>query len=303
MTAWRFAPLAVTVLVFVLLFLRVPFRRFADALAAAPLAPFAALMASFSVVYFLVDTFVLSRLLRWFHVPVAYRELLPLRASTYLVSLVNTQLGQGAVALYVQRRFGTPLAEIASTIGLLALLEVTQLAGFAAAGMIAFASDVPGGLLLAPLVVVAFWLVLFGVARSGGATLATVREHPLFRTFRRVTAARCLAILALKASVFALSIVVHRAALGLFGIDIPLARLFAFLPIVFLVAALPVTVAHLGTSQAAWVFFFHPYAPEADLLAYSLASHLTFMLANAALGVLFLPRAYADLSGSAAPPG
>jgi hypothetical protein len=56
-----------------------------------------------------------------------------------------------------------------------------------------------------------------------------------------------------------------------------------------------VTVAHLGTSQAAWIFFFNDYAREADLLAYSLASHLTFMLANGTLGLVFLPKAYADL--------
>jgi hypothetical protein len=65
--------------------------------------------------------------------------------------------------------------------------------------------------------------------------------------------------------------------------------------VVFLVAALPITVAHLGTSQAAWIFFFSSYASEADLLAYSLVSHLTFMLANGTFGVFFLPKAYSDL--------
>src|SRR5262249_29126432 len=68
-----------------------------------------------------------------------------------------------------------------------------------------------------------------------------------------------------------------------------------FLPTIFMVAALPVTVAHLGTSQAAWIFFFNDYVPEADLLAYSLAAHLTFMLANGTLGAVFLPKAYVDL--------
>ena len=52
--------------------------------------------------------------------------------------------------------------------------------------------------------------------------------------------------------------------------DIPLLQLLTFLPLVFMIGALPVTVAHLGTSQAAWIFFFSDYAAEADLLAYSL---------------------------------
>src|SRR5205823_11021844 len=88
---------------------------------------------------------------------------------------------------------------------------------------------------------------------------------------------------------------VHSLALPLFGIHVPILRLLAFLPIVFMVAALPLTVAHLGTSQAAWIYFFNDYAAEADLLAYSLAAHLTFMLANGTLGLIFLPKAYADL--------
>ena len=37
------------------------------------------------------------------------------------------------------------------------------------------------------------------------------------------------------------------------------------------------------------------WQPAAELLAYSLVSHLTFMLANGTFGVLFLPKAYSDL--------
>jgi hypothetical protein len=63
------------------------------------------------------------------------------------------------------------------------------------------------------------------------------------------------------------------------------------------VGALPVTVAHLGTTQAAWIYFHGEAAEASALLAYSLAAHLTFMLGNAALGTIFLPRAYRELFG------
>jgi hypothetical protein len=49
-------------------------------------------------------------------------------------------------------------------------------------------------------------------------------------------------------------------------------------------------VAHLGTSQAAWVLFFAGSAPEATILAYSIAAHFTFMFCNGLIGLLFLPR-------------
>jgi hypothetical protein len=62
-----------------------------------------------------------------------------------------------------------------------------------------------------------------------------------------------------------------------------------------MIAALPITVARLGTTQAAWVFFFGAYADAPTLLAFSLAAHLTFAATRALLGVAFLPWAYADL--------
>jgi hypothetical protein len=57
-----------------------------------------------------------------------------------------------------------------------------------------------------------------------------------------------------------------------------------------------VTVAHLGTTQAAWVFFFGGYAAAPQLLAFSLAAHLVFSATRALLGVAWLPVAYGDLA-------
>lgn len=72
-------------------------------------------------------------------------------------------------------------------------------------------------------------------------------------------------------------------------------QMLAFLPVIFMLAALPITIAHLGTTQAAWIFFFGSYAPAPRLLAFSLAAHLTFMSTRALLGLVLLPRAYHDL--------
>jgi hypothetical protein len=286
-------PFVATALVFVVIFLRIPFGRLVDALRQAELGPFLALMGAFSLAYFAIDTLVLLKMIRWFHAPIRYRDLLPVRASTYVVSIVNTQLAQGALALYLHRRFATPLADVTGTVVTLILLEVTQLVIFATGGMLAFARDVPPGLFSAPAALVFVWIALIVTIR-GPWTKGLAKTAPL-KTFRSATVRQLLVILALKGSTFLIALAVHRAALPLFGIHIPTLRLCAFLPIVFMVAALPLTVAHLGTSQAAWIYFFNDYAPAANLLAYSLAAHLTFMLANGTLGVVFLPRAYTDL--------
>ena len=296
-TAWgRGVPVALTVVIFLLIFWRIPFGAFWQALSRAQLLPFVALMGSFSLCFFLLDTFVLSKLIRWFHGPLPYRELLPVRAVTYLVSIINTQLAQGALALYIHRRFRTPLAQITSTVALMILLETTNLILFATVGFIAFPGGAPLSLLALPLALALLWLLLMSLARGKLGVLGQrLSGSVLLSTFRRARWRHCAVILGLKGAVFFLALLVHNQALALFGIEIPLARLMTFLPVVFLMGALPITVAHLGTSQAAWIFFFSSYAPAADLLAYSLVSHLTFMLANGTFGVLFLPKAYRDL--------
>jgi Lysylphosphatidylglycerol synthase TM region len=296
-SAWaQGVPVALTVVIFLLIFWRIPFGAFWNAFAGARILPFLALMGSFALCFFLLDTFVLSRLIRWFHGPLPYRDLLPVRAVTYLVSILNTQLAQAALALYIHRRFRTPLAQITSTVALMILLEATNLILFATVGAIAFPGGAPLSLLALPLVLGVVWLLLMGLARGKlGALSQRLSDSVLLSTFRRVRPRHGAIILGLKGSVFCLALLVHSQALTFFGIDIPLVRLVTFLPVVFLVAALPITVAHLGTSQAAWIFFFSSYASEADLLAYSLVSHVTFMLANGTFGVLFLPKAYGDL--------
>ena len=100
---------------------------------------------------------------------------------------------------------------------------------------------------------------------------------------------------------FFVSLVLHYQAAAAFGIHIPFGTLLTFLPVIFMVAALPITVAHLGSTQALWILFFSQYAPTPRLLAFSLAAHLTFMLMNALIGLAFLRRAARELAPDAPP--
>ena len=176
-TAWaRGVPVALTVAIFLIIFWRIPFGAFWQALSRAQLLPFLALMGSFSLCFFLLDTFVLSKLIRWFHGPLPYRELLPVRAVTYLVSIINTQLAQGALALYIHRRFRTPLAQITSTVALMILLETTNLILFATVGFLAFPGGVPLSLLALPLVLAMVWLLLISLARGKLGVLEPTTE-------------------------------------------------------------------------------------------------------------------------------
>jgi hypothetical protein len=63
------------------------------------------------------------------------------------------------------------------------------------------------------------------------------------------------------------------------------------------VAALPISLGHLGTTQAAWLWFFASQ-PPARLLAFSLAAHLSFSVVRGGLGLVFMPAVYRHLSAS-----
>ena len=59
------------------------------------------LMIAYSGFYFLIDTLVVTRALNWFVAPIRYRDLLPVRASAYIISIFNEQIGKGAMAWYL----------------------------------------------------------------------------------------------------------------------------------------------------------------------------------------------------------
>jgi hypothetical protein len=139
----------------------------------------------------------------------------------------------------------------------------------------------------------------FAHARRNASVRTWINQSRAASISRSFVAARPIdyaIILAIKAPSFALAVLAQHFALGLYGITIPFVKLVLFLPLVFLAAALPIAVAHLGTSQAAWLLFFSGNAPEAKILAYSLAAHFTFMLCNGLFGLLFLPYASRELS-------
>ena len=267
-------------------------------LAAADWGRYLLLMAPYSVLYFLVDTFVVRQAVSWFNVPVRYRDILPVRATTYILSLVNTQLGQGGLALYLHRRHGLPFWEITGTVVLLAFVEVSMLAFYSFVGAVAGGELGRGAPLwvygaLAAYLVVHLWYF----SRPRGGALGRAR---LLTAFRQARPGHYLRLLLYKTPNLLAAATVHWLALPLFGMQVPFTTLLAFLPLVFFFAALPIAAAHLGPSQMAWVYFFGDLAPAAGLMAYSLAAHLIFMLMNALIGLCFLRRAAAELGAGRA---
>src|SRR5262245_18546090 len=278
---------ALTIGIFALILRRVPFSALTAALRDADYRTFLALMIPNTLFYFAWDTLVLTVVIRWFHGSVPYRDLLPVRASSYVVGFFNTNLGRGALAAYLCRRLRAPFLELGSTVIFLLLTEYTQLVLWSMLGLIGFRADVSRSLVGVAAAVAIFWVVV--------RVALAPRTWSIVRTFHLATFRQYIEIIALRAPMFLVSLCLHYYAAHAFGIHIPFVQMLTFLPVIFMLAALPVTVAHLGTTQAAWIFFFGQYAAAPRLLAFSLAAHLVFASTRALLGVLWLPTAYFDL--------
>ena len=276
-----------TAAIFALILRRVPLPALAAALRGADYRLFLALMIPNALFYFAWDTLVLTVVIGWFHGAVPYRRLLPVRAASYAVGFFNTNLGRGAMAAYLSRRLHAPFLELGSTVIFLVLTEYTQLVIWAMLGLLGLRAEVSRSLLAVAAGVALFWLVV--------RWLLAPRDWSISRTFHLATPARYAQIVLLRAPMFLVSLAVHYYAARAFGIEIPFLPMLTFLPVIFMLAALPVTVAHLGTTQAAWIFFFGHYAPIPRLLAFSLAAHFVFSVTRAMLGVAWLPAAYFDL--------
>ena len=88
------------------------------------------------------------------------------------------------------------------------------------------------------------------------------------------------------------AVIVYTFALDLFQVEVSLGQMLAFLPVIFLAAALPLPF-HAG-ALVLWTVLFPDY-PE--VAAFSLVMHTFFVVFNATIGVMFLPRANRELFG------
>ena len=261
-----------------------------------------AVMMPYSVFFFLVDSHVTWRIVRWFNAPnIKFLDMLPIRASAYILSLVNEQVGKGAMTLYLYRRHNVPGWEALSSMLILGLMEIYQLLFFSAIGVFLFYGMVQDASTLLPLdrilpavfTVAALYLPIH-IAYFRGKLLpsSTVKDKPILIAFRKARPIHYLLIVLFKAPNLLGAVVVYTIALDLFNVDVAFGVMFAFLPVIFLAAALPLPF-HAG-ALLLWTVLFPDY-PEVG--AFSLVMHTFFVLFNAGIGVLFLPKANKELFG------
>lgn len=258
------------------------------------------LMIPYSIVFFLIDTHATWRVIKWFNTSeIKFTNVLPIRASAYILSLVNEQVGKGAMSLYLLQRHKVPVWKAVSSMILLGIVEIYQLLLFSAIGVFFYydlvteASTVlPLTTILGSVYLIAFLYFPFHILYFNGSILKSsgLRDRQIFHSLRQASLTDYILILLCKAPNLLAAVVIYTLALDLFSVDVGFEQMLAFLPVIFIAAALPLPF-HAG-ALLLWVVLF-PAFPEVGV--FSLVMHTFFVSFNAVIGLVFLPRANKEL--------
>lgn len=257
--------------------------------------PWLGLMLAYSCFYFLVDTRVTTSALNWFlEKQIRYRDILPIRASAYIISIFSEQIGKGAMAYYLNRRHGVPGWEVGSVMLFIMFCEVFYLLTWAGIGYAFGRERLPDAFGLIP------WMVLGGAAllvvwvayfRGAVAPGNGLRDKRILHAFRMARPWHYAAFLVLRSPALIGAGVVYTIALRLFGVPASFFALFPYLPVIFFAATVPTPMR--AAAITSWVVLF----PEnvGQMAAFGFVQHNFFVLFNALLGLLFWPRARREL--------
>ena len=255
-----------------------------------------ALMIPYCFLYLVLDSLVVWSVINWFNVKIRYADILPIRASAYILSLVNEQVSKGAIAVYLNRRDGVPGWEVGSSMLFLMFCEYYSLILWGTIGVMVRWSNIQPVFHTIPWIALgsAVFFVLFHLFFTGkiGSGIA-LRERPIFRAFRLAKVWQYGAVILMRAPLVIAGVIVYTLALRLFGGTVSFGEILGYLPVIFFGAAIPGPMHSVAILF--WVLLF-PDKPG-QMTAFGFVMHNFFIFFNAGVGLLFLRRATREMFG------
>lgn len=256
--------------------------------------PWLLLMVGYSLLYFFVDTLVVTKALNWFIADIKFKDIMPIRASAYIISIFNEQIGKGAMAYYLNKRDQIPGWEVGSVMLFIMFCEIFYLLIWATVGYAIGGDSLPQVFGLIPYialgasVVLILWISYFqGLFLSGN----TFRDRRIFHAFRQAKPWHYGAFFLLRSPALLGAVIVYTVALNLFGVDASFITLMPYLPVIFFAAAVPTPMR--AAAITFWVILFPDN--EGQMAAFGFVQHNFFILFNAAIGLVFWRRAQREL--------
>ena len=248
--------------------------------------PWLGLMICYSLFYFFIDTLVVTKALNWFISDIKYKDIMPVRASAYIISIFNEQVGKGAMAFYLNKRHQIPGWEVGSVMLFIMFCEIFYLLVWASIGFFFGGDSLPAAFSIMPYismgaaVVLIVWILYFQ-----GTILPNnnFREKKILHAFNQAKPYHYLMFFLLRSPALLAAIIVYTVALNLFGVDASFMTLLPFLPVIFFAAAVPTPMR--AAAITFWVILFPEN--EGQMAAFGFVQHNFFILFNAAIGLIF----------------
>lgn len=256
--------------------------------------PWLGLMVCYSLFYFFIDTLVVTKAMNWFISDIKYKDILPVRASAYIISIFNEQVGKGAMAFYLNKRHQIPGWEVGSVMLFIMFSEIFYLLVWASIGFAVGGDSLPEVFAIMPFisagaaVFFVIWVLYFQ-----GTILPNnkFREKKILHAFNKARPWHYMAFFFLRSPALLAAIIVYTIALNLFGVEASFITLLPFLPVIFFAAAVPTPMR--AAAITFWVILFPDN--EGQMAAFGFVQHNFFILFNAAIGLIFWRKAQKDL--------
>lgn len=261
------------------------------------------------------DTLAMYHVFRGFGLRLKFVDLYTIRAATYTLAVINYHAGQLGIIGFLHRTSKVPLSRASAYILFIVGIWVGLLMIFASGGAL-FGG--PKGQAMLPVLglfavgVVIYWAMLRWPPKILLSPPAHTPDHSFFgRLWRRALrligklweplhemgVVGHLKALVVRMPHLAILLIWHFIALRCFRIQVPFHIAMLYLPVVFAVAALPISVQGLGTAQVVARYYFSEFAApgigggDEAVLAYSLSMTAISTASNLIMGLLFLRRA------------
>jgi hypothetical protein len=239
---------------------------------------------------YLADSFAIWRTFGWFLTKLSFVEVLVVRGATYLLAMVNYAVGQGAIVYFVNRSRGVPMTRGTGAVLLVMGINVLLLLMLATIGL-AYAPSVPKAITTVLIVAyagLAFYVVLLLWKP------AFLTSRPVFDVLLNAGVGGHLRALVIRIPHLFSLLLYSYLSLRAFNIRVPIAQALLYLPIVYFIAVLPISIQGLGTTQIAWKVLFAQYAPGppevqvATIVACSLFAQAVALAVQSLLGLACL---------------
>jgi uncharacterized membrane protein YbhN (UPF0104 family) len=291
---WKRAwPWVVGIAIIAVIAVRMPFETFRVAIQEGPHVSLAAINVLVIAVVLATDTFATWTTLIAVRIRWSMRDVLAVRGATYVLALVNYVVGQGGIAYYLHKAGVSTLRATGVTLFMMGTTFVGLLVTTAALWIPGSPEhDALWWTLVISCAALAIYLVIIQIAPD------FVARHELFAPlFEARLRGHAFTIVARLPHVAAI-VLGHWLAMEAWGFEVPFLYAVTRLPIVALVTVLPISPGGLGTTQAALIYFFAPFAAgatddarEAAVLAFAIVHFVYGTLAQLLVGLACVPLA------------